>query len=133
VARLLDENRHVLGGVPWRVQQPARDVADRQRFAVRRLAKRKLQIGARSGQHGGAEAGELARAGHEIGMDVRLDRIGDRQAVPIGEARIRIDVASRIDDCRFARTRTGDEIGALCEPFVREPLKHEVKSSQSES
>ena len=133
MAWLFDEDRDVLERVSRRVEQPEADVADSERVAVGGFPKRELQIRARSRDDGGAEARELARAGDEVRVSVRFDRERNRQALALRGARIHVDVAPGIDDRGFPCPIRGDEVGALREPFVREPLKHEVRSRRSES
>ena len=81
LSRLSHEDRDVLGRVAGRVQDLERDVAEANHLAVAGLVERELQIGARSGDDAGAACGELARAGDEVGVDVRLDRVGDPETV----------------------------------------------------
>ena len=81
LAGLAHEQRNVLGRVAGRVQHLDRDVADVQRLAVRRFVKWKLQAGARTGDDARAERRQLAGARDEVGVDVRFDRVGDRQPV----------------------------------------------------
>jgi hypothetical protein len=41
--------------------------------------------------------GQLATAGDEVGVDVRLDGVGDREAVLAGELQVDLHVAARVD------------------------------------
>ena len=75
------QDRDVLRRVSRRVQERQRHVADRQRLAVARLRGASYsRSGAGPGVDARAGCGQLARAGHEVGVHVRLDRGDDGRA-----------------------------------------------------
>ena len=84
LAGLLDEDRDVLGRMAGRVQEAAREIADRDDLAVARFVVLAREIRSRGPRCLRAERRELAGAGHEIGVDVRLDRVRDPQLVACG-------------------------------------------------
>ncbi len=126
--RLSHENRNVLRRVSRCVEELETDIAERDALAVLRLVMRIRQPGARTGDHSRADLREFAGARHEIGVHVRLDGVGDGQALLTGGGDVNVDVAPRIDDSRFARPRTGDEVRCLREALVEESLKHGIES-----
>lgn len=67
---------------------------------------------------GVAEPGrQLTRAAQEVGMDVRLEDVGDGDAEPPGALEVDFDVRARIDDRRGARRVVADEIGEVGDPL----------------
>src|SRR5262245_55591132 len=72
---------------------------------------------------------ELARTGDEIRVNMRFNRIGERQAVFGCDRDVGVHVAPRVDDDGSARARAGDEVRRLRQAFVRKPFKHEVRSA----
>ena len=76
--------------------------------AVAYRAVRKRDAGPRPEHHLGAGAlGELAVAAHEVGVQVRLDHVADREALRLRLVDVLVDVAPGVDDHGLAqRTRS---------------------------
>jgi len=60
--------------------------------------------------------GQLAAAGDEVGVDVRLDGVGDREAMPSGQLQVDVHVAARVDDGGVAGTRVANQVRQVGEP-----------------
>jgi hypothetical protein len=127
VAAVFREHCDVLRRVTGRVQERQRQVADRERLAIRHFVMRKLEAGARSGDDPDAALGELARAGDEVGVDVRLDRRDDGRTGLLRGGRVDRDVAPRIDHDRLPGAIGPDEKRRLRQTFVEEPLEHGIE------
>ena len=103
------EQRDVLGRVPGRVQYVDCDVPDAQRS--RRASLRETGSGGAAPGPATTRAPsgrELACAGDEVGVNVRLDRKRERQPVSRRYRGVRVDVAPGVDDrwpCVCARRR----------------------------
>ena len=123
------EQRNVLGRVARRMQHVDCDVPDAQRLAVRRFVKREPERSARTGDDLRAKGRKLAGAGDEIGVDVRFDRVGERQPMSRRYRGVRVDVAPGVDDRSRACPLAGDQERALRKAFVGKPFKHEVRSA----
>ena len=87
------EQRNALGRVARRMQHVDCDVPDAQRLAVGRFVKREPERSARTGDDLRAKGRKLAGPGDEIGVDVRFDRVSERQPVSRRYRGVRVDVA----------------------------------------
>ena len=61
---------------------------------------------------------QLARAGREVGVDVRLEDVGDPQFSRGREVEVDVHVTPRVDDGGDAGARAADNIGVLREALV---------------
>ena len=109
----------VLGGVTRRCDRPEVQPADVELVAVAETAVRPLHPGRLRGEHGRTEGGQLAAAGEEVGVQMRLDRVGDRHPRSFGGGQIRRGVSRRVDDQRAAVTEV-EQVRRVAEPFVDE-------------
>ena len=66
-------------------------------------------------------------------MDVRFNRVDEGEAVSASRGDIGVDVATRVDNRGFTGPGTRDEVRALGQPLVEEPVKHRVESPHAPS
>ena len=122
------QERQVLGGVARGVDRLDAQVADRddvvvvERLVVEAVATSRAAFGGQVEARAGAR-GELARAGLEVGVDVRLGDVGDAQPVARGERDEALDVAARVDHDRFAGRLAADQVARLGEVLVVDVLE----------
>lgn len=98
----------VLGGVPGRGQGPQAQAGEVDGATVRHGPVRPRELGARRSDHGRAEVGELAAAGHEVGVEVGLDAEGHPGAAPLGLGEVAAGMAARVDDRKPAVAEVDD-------------------------
>ena len=67
--------------------------------------------------------GKLARAGDEVGVNVRLRHVPQAKLLLLDGANVLRDVAIRIDDDGVAGRLTGDEVARLSQFLVVEALE----------
>ena len=115
--------------MPRRVEHFERDVSGMERLTMGRFLEWKAKGRPGTGDHAGSGGRELARPRHEVGVNVRLDRKRDRQAMSRCNRGIRVYIPPRVDDDGRARAPAGDEIRRLRQAFVGKPFKHEVRSA----
>ena len=93
----------------WRVsrgrQGPQREPGEVHLVAIAQPAVRELQAPGGGRDHLGAPRGQLAAAGHKIGMQVRLGRIRDDQAQALGGGQVGGRIALGVDHQRPAVTQ----------------------------
>src|SRR5207237_429330 len=111
-----------------RVQQRQCEIADAQLLLVHWFFVLECETGARTGDDAGADCGELSRARHEVRVNVRFDRVRDREAVLARGGQVDAGVSSWIDHHGALRAVAPDQKGALREPFLEESLEHGIKS-----
>ena len=119
-----DEIRGVLRPVAGGCKSRDGDLADRDRVAVgERLV---LELDPCAGRHvdgGAGRLGQAALAGDVVGVVVRLEDVGDPEAVLLGELEVGLDVPFRVDDRRLAPV--GDDVGRAPEILVQHlPEEH---------
>ena len=68
-------------------------------------------------------ARQLARATHEVGVNVRLADVRDAQVLLLGSGEVLADVAVGIDDDRLTRALAADQVARLGERRVVEALE----------
>ncbi len=78
---LIHQDREVFRRVPGRVHELDRDVADAQPLTMRRFVVRIPKMRSGSGDGLGADSGQLAGSAGEVRVDVRLEGVGDAQAL----------------------------------------------------
>ena len=93
------QHRHALGRVPGGLQEAQRDLADPDLVAVAHAAMRErcTRPGPDHDRRPGA-LGQLAVAAHEVGVEVRLHDVLDREALRLRLVEVLVDVAPRVDD-----------------------------------
>jgi hypothetical protein len=67
--------------------------------------------------------GELAGPGAEVGVDVGLGDVGDAELERGGQGEVLVDVTVGVDDERFLRLDTPDEVARLRELGVPDPME----------
>ena len=71
--------------------------------------------------------GQRPRAGDEVGVDVRLRHVRDRELVGLGDGEVLVDVAVGVDDDRLARLVAGDDVRRLGQHvFVEAAQQHQT-------
>ncbi len=131
LACLADDDRDVLGSVARCVQELEIDVADAQVLLMSRFVMRERQACTRTSDRTSADRGELACARDEVGVNVRLDRVGDREPMLARRRDVDVDVPAGVDHDRFLGAAARHEKRRLGESFVKKPEKHEVESPNS--
>src|SRR6185503_7315583 len=113
-ARFDDQPGDALRRMPRRLDGAQLDGAEPQRVAVAHGAMRKLRAGFRSDDdlRSGAR-GELPMPADEVGVQMRLDDVADRQPEPRRLVDVLIDVPLRIDDRAFPAV--AGEVGGVGE------------------
>ena len=73
--------------------------------------------------------GELARARNKVGMQVRIERVGQAQSQSLGDANVLVNVAFGINDDGLSRLFGGDEVRRVAQIFVNEGFNEHVSFS----
>jgi hypothetical protein len=126
---VLGNDRDVFGRMARCMEETQREAPECKPLVVVHLTGGKLQRRPGPGERLDTDRLQLSSAGNKVGVDVRLDRGNDFQIGLRRSGDIHIDVASRIDEDRFADTITGEQIRSLRQTGVKVPLKHRVESS----
>ena len=95
-----EQVRQVLRRVARRADAPKDRPAEVEILAIVEGPMRKREVTAARGQDRGAQPGELTAAGHEVGVQMRLEAVRQLEAMLGREASIGRDIAYRIDDQR---------------------------------
>ncbi len=102
----------VLGGVPGRVQDVQRNVAQLEFVPVQRLAVVERGAGARTEHALRAQPlGETPGAGQMVGVDVRVDHVPHRHAVVGRRADVNVNLVQRIDHGGDAHAAAPHQVG----------------------
>jgi hypothetical protein len=107
----------VLRGVAGRGQGPQAQPAEVHVVAVAQPPVAEPAAALRCGEDLRAVRGELAAAGHEVGVQVGLGRKGDRQPARLRCGQVRARVAFRVDRQRAAVAQ-GHQVGAVAQALV---------------
>ena len=121
-ARSIDEDRDRLRRVARRLEKPQDDLAHADLVALpdRDVVEFRVRLRAEVDLRAGA-CGELLVAGHEVGVEVRLDDVPDLEALRAGLLDVAVDVAPRVDDRRLALRP--DHVGGVGEAAQVELLE----------
>jgi uncharacterized protein len=128
ISRMFDEERNVLRRVPWSMNRRQAHIADAELFAVVCFAMRNTQARSRSSYGDGTCCRQLTRSGHEVGMNMCLDRKRQGEVVLLRELYVDADITAGIHHGCQAGAVTGDHKRALSKPFIEDSLKHAIKS-----
>jgi hypothetical protein len=111
--------REVLGGVARGGQRSECEPAEVDVLAVGEATHRERMVAGAGHEQLGAEGTELAGPGDEVSVQVRLHRVGNFQAAPVGFGQVAGRMAGRIDD-EGAPIAHVDQVGGVAEPVVNE-------------
>jgi hypothetical protein len=109
--------RQVLGGVPGGGHGAQHQPAQVDPLVVLQAAVEVAQPAGPWGQDLGAGGGQLPAPGQEVGMQVGLERVGDRQPEAFGDGQVGARVPGRVDH-QGPPVSQLDHIGAVAEPLV---------------
>ncbi len=74
---------------------------------------------------------EFARPAHEVSMDVRLEDVRDRDAEPLRELQIDLDIWPRIDHGRDPSPVVAYEVRELCDSVGLDTLEDQRHGGDS--
>ena len=125
------EVRHVFGGVARRVLGGEDYPAQVDLVAVLQLLLREAvlrpALGTQVHLRRPGTVGQFAAPGQEVGVDVRLQGVGDRQLVLAGQFDVHLHVAAGVDDGGAARRLVADQVGQVRQPLGEHRLENHAR------
>ena len=88
----------MLRRVARRADRLEAEAAQVDRLSIGKCGVPERQIRRARGDHGGADRSELPAAGDEVGVEMRLDGVCERESASLGELAIGSRIPCRIDD-----------------------------------